>query len=674
MKAEPIPVKNLLGKQFNIPYYQRGYRWEEKQVNDLLNDLQEFYFKTTDKNSEASFYCMQTLVVVKNNQLTPGNTNPVYDLIDGQQRLTTIYLLLLYIKSKVSDFEDDLYRLTYERMGNDISEGLFKEDNLRDLTDDSKSYLSQYNDFIFLFKAYQTIKNWFAETGHMKASKMLEILIGDGTLRPDQNDVRFLWYEPDQEIDSESEANVLRGSIDIFNRLNYGQTPLSSTDLIKAMLMISDIYPDNMRRLQEEQSSRYASEWDQMEKRLHDRLLWAMLVPNGYNPASRMELLFDYVAHSFYENEHKEDWEKKAYTKIKPEDNDFSYRVISAYLLYCENGIVNSDEYKKRVENVWRKVQRVYHMFCNWYQNRKTYHLIGLYLLLHENPLGEQIESRYNLFKRIIKEYTTLSRDKFVEKLEVMIGELVRIKTQYKTDDGKTKMFTLGDIHYNNSQTKKDLIRVLTLLNVHETMNEITENPLFDFELFKSTNPTSLEHIHPQNLRLDDKNVEEWYASRKEILKKKDKIPSVSSTDSEDLKLLDAIQYLDSNLSNRANMDDKDKKVCEMHLNTIDKHFDELANIGEDEMHTIKNMALVDGPVNSAFSNRLLNEKREIMYEKASEHTEGHPNHYIMISTRRVFNKVYTPKEDIHDLEFWGKIDRKAYYDRIEKVYNIYVK
>ena len=29
---------------FNIPYYQRGYRWEEKQVNDLLNDLQEFFF------------------------------------------------------------------------------------------------------------------------------------------------------------------------------------------------------------------------------------------------------------------------------------------------------------------------------------------------------------------------------------------------------------------------------------------------------------------------------------------------------------------------------------------------------------------------------------------------------------------------------------------------------
>lgn len=670
MEAKPIPVKDLLGKHFNIPYYQRGYRWEEKQVNDLLNDLQEFYFKTLDDNyKDVSFYCMQTLVVSKNQTLSEGN-NPVYDVIDGQQRLTTIYLLLLYITSKSQEFKDPLYTLKYERMDDTISQGLFNVDNLKDLTANSKQYLADYNDFIFLFKAYQTIKNWFGETGHIYPSKMQEILIGDNTGRPNQKDVRFLWYEPDQEIDNESEANVLRGSIDIFNRLNYGQTPLTSTDLIKAMLMICDIYPKDSRRLQEAQSSRYASEWDLMEKRLHNRLLWAMLVPNGFNPTSRMELLFDYVAHDMYEN--KKDWEEEAYKKIKLEDNDFSYRVISAYLLYCKTGIVDSEDYKQRVETVWHKVQSIYHMFCNWYQNRKTYHLIGLYLLLHENSLGKKtyIQPQYHLYKKLIKEYKNNSRNDFIDKLKELIGLCVKITTKFRDENKVEKLYTLESINYG--QTPKDLIRVLLLFNVHETMNEIAENPLFDFALFKSTNPTSLEHIHPQNLKLDDKQIEEWYASRREVLSNKNKIPDPTTTNEEELKLLNAISFLDMNLSQRS--DDTIKKKCEMSLRIIDKHFDELAKIGEDEMHTIKNMALVDGPVNSAFSNRLLNDKRQIMYEKAAEHTDGHPDHYIMIATRRVFNKMYTPMEDIHDMEFWGRKDRAAYFERIKEVYNIYVK
>lgn len=670
MEVKPISVKDLLGKQFNIPYYQRGYRWEEKQVNDLLNDLQEFYFKIQSSPQTASFYCMQPLVVVKNSTLTTDPNNPVYDLIDGQQRLTTIYLLLTYIKSAGSRRLKELYRLKYERENDDISNSMLCKDNLTNLHTTTIELLKKHNDFIFLFKAYQTIDEWFnPDHQHIEWYDMEKILLGDNTNTANQHDVRFLWYEPDQEIKTKQDASILRGSIDIFNRLNYGQTPLSNTDLIKAMLMICDIYEADELPLRNEESSRYATEWDTMEKRLHNRLLWSMLVPADYQPYSRMELLFDYVARDMYDK--RNGWEEKAFANITQNDNDFAYRVVAAYLLYSESGNVKPETYRERVIFVWDKVQKVYHMFCNWFNDRKSYHLIGLYILLHDKLMDDGKTSRYDLIKNLVGWYTSRSRKQFIETISIEVGKKVKIDKTFEDENKIKQPYQLNSINYES--TKKELIRVLTLFNVDLTMNETAENPLFDFELFKMTNPTSLEHIHPQNLKLEDSEIVEWYESRKKILFDHKKIPNSKTNNPKELELLHAISYLDTTLPKKTKTD-SEKRDSETFLSIVDSYFDELADIGPEEMHTIKNMALVDGPVNSAFSNRLLDDKREIMYQKANEREDGHPKHYIMLGTRLVFNKVFTPKEDIHDMEFWGKKDREAYYSKIEEVYNKYVK
>lgn len=160
----------------------------------------------------------------------------------------------------------------------------------------------------------------------------------------------------------------------------------------------------------------------------------------------------------------------------------------------------------------------------------------------------------------------------------------------------------------------------------------------------------------------------------KVILQENNKIPDTSTNDPKELSLLNAIKVLDVLLYKSTKTDDE-KRTCDNQLEIIDRHFDELAHIDSSEMHTIKNMALVDGPVNSAFSNKLLNEKREIMYEKAAElNKDLLPEHYIMICTRKAFNKAFTPKEQVIDLKFWGKNDRDAYFQQISEVYNNYVK
>ena len=59
-KIELKSVSELLGMKFFIPSYQRGYRWTEQQVKDLLEDIWEF---TKKKKQEYEFYCLQPLVV-----------------------------------------------------------------------------------------------------------------------------------------------------------------------------------------------------------------------------------------------------------------------------------------------------------------------------------------------------------------------------------------------------------------------------------------------------------------------------------------------------------------------------------------------------------------------------------------------------------------------------------
>jgi len=678
MTAKPFHILDLLNKHFNIPYYQRGYRWEEKQVVDLLKDLKDFHY--SENKHKGEFYCLQPLVVVVNNELSNKQGVTVYDVIDGQQRLTTLYLILQYAFNHDTEIKrkygDRMYSLQYERLALEESKKIFDIKNLLELNDTSKGYLRSNTDFYFMFRCVQTMIKWFESVGNLSSSSICQVILGDGfderefedeseeeieATKNEVNDVRFLWYEPDEEI--EIQKSALSGSIGIFSRLNYGQRPLTSTDLIKAHLLITDIYPENCKKQREEISIRHANEWDMMEQRLHDRLLWAMLTPIGYNPESRMELLLDYVARSLFDEKDESGKTKKIFENIKTDDKDFSYRVISSFLLSGGGKTIKPEKYSKKVEEVWKKTQDIYHTFCNWYNNRETYHLIGLYILLQDKITGGKgWDDKYVIYNKLIKLCADSTKAQFVDKIKKLVGDEVRINSMADKDTP----YTLETITYTDNKSKKDLIRVLALFNVNLTMEKKAEGALFDFDLFKFTKCVSLEHIHPQNLNVDDLTKEElteWYNKRKEILKQEDKV-----TD----KIQKAFDYLDSNIQFAKKEEIKDN--CQRQLNIIDSIFDELAdNISTAEMHTIRNMALIDSRVNSGFSNNLLDEKRKLMYKYADEtDSNGNPKHYIMRGTELVFNKMFTPKDLIKDMKFWGNHDRDAYFKQIQNTYDLY--
>lgn len=78
-------LKEHNAQAYNIPSYQRGYKWTSKEVEQLLKDIDHFEMAAGDD----LFYCLQNITLTKNDK--------VLNVIDGQQRLTTIYILLCYL-------------------------------------------------------------------------------------------------------------------------------------------------------------------------------------------------------------------------------------------------------------------------------------------------------------------------------------------------------------------------------------------------------------------------------------------------------------------------------------------------------------------------------------------------------------------------------------------------
>ena len=145
MQLDIKHVADLMGYQFNIPPFQRGYRWERIHIEKLLDDLYEFSEslkkaqlkdqenkkwnkenrgnRITDNYDQIGFYCLQPLAVVNKQPSEDINKKEKkYDLIDGQQRMTTIYLILHYLSSHQKqlpynnrkDLKESLYSLSFE--------------------------------------------------------------------------------------------------------------------------------------------------------------------------------------------------------------------------------------------------------------------------------------------------------------------------------------------------------------------------------------------------------------------------------------------------------------------------------------------------------------------------------------------------------------------------------
>ena len=354
---EDKPIGDIKGV-FNIPAYQRGYRWGKLQVKTLLNDL---YQKANDSTKKD--YCLQPIVVLRKGE---GE----YDLIDGQQRLTTIYILLNYIR-QFFPFVQLNFSLTYEtRMNTQVF-----------LNNMDESTAQTNIDFFHIYNAHQTIKEWLEETFHDEPNKQSIALFNlhqyiDGY-------VKVIWYEVGDDADP----------IALFTRLNIGKIQLTNAELIRALLLTSTEEEEAKRRQYE-----MSIQWDNIEKQLRtdNNEFWSFITrksPKAY--PTRIELLFDMMFE-------KSDSERDTY---------FTFFKMEERLERSDKNVI------------WQEVINSYLQIKEWYTDNEYYHKIG-YL----------IASGHKTMADIFKEAKGKKKSEFKNSLDLLIAESVSWNTKNRDE------------------------------------------------------------------------------------------------------------------------------------------------------------------------------------------------------------------------------------------------
>lgn len=247
--------------RFFVPSYQRGYRWDKSDVMRLLDDIW---------GSQGKDYSLQP-IVVKLHQQGEGESENEWELIDGQQRLTTLYVILRYMKMQAKSGLGAPYTLRYEtRPGS--------QDYLNTLDE----ALHRTNiDYFHLFQAHQCIDAWFQDRGDEYAQNSAANTI-HGYLF---NYVRVIWYEAPAHTDASA----------LFTRLNVGRIPLTDAELIKAALLSA------VRSNSTDRAHEIAAQWDNIERDLNRSDIWAFVAGLEANEGdekypTRISLLLDTLA------------------------------------------------------------------------------------------------------------------------------------------------------------------------------------------------------------------------------------------------------------------------------------------------------------------------------------------------------------------------------------------
>jgi len=405
-------VNQLFEYSFFIPSYQRGYRWTDTQVIQLLKDVWDFAKNPPqqEQGKEKPFYCLQPIVVKKRNEKE-------WEVIDGQQRLTTIYLILKNLENQIERDQKNFSKISYEtRYATQNCIG--SEDFLKNVEKYEK-YADQNIDFFHIFKAYQTIHNWFQEKANSSEDAAPRAVFAPILLR----DTKVIWYEVE-----ENESN---DSIDIFTRLNIGKIPLTNAELIKALFLQKGNFSEEKATLKQLQ---IASEWDNIEKTLQDDAIWYFLY-NPENPLkydNRIEYIFDLM-------------------KGRTKESEYYHTFNEFYQDFTSNFSDN----KPDIDKIWLKIKRYFLTFEEWYKDYELFHYVG-YLI----DCGISIN--------IIKDAAIIPKNKFKE--EYLKSE---IRTQVKCQ--------IDGIEYGDKYIKRVLL-LFNILTVLETQKSDMRFPFHKYK------------------------------------------------------------------------------------------------------------------------------------------------------------------------------------------------
>jgi hypothetical protein len=304
--------KPFVSGEFFVAAYQRGYRWGRDEVRQLLDDITANAREAEKRRELPADYYLQPVVVLDRGDGT-------WELVDGQQRLTTLFLITKYVATKITDAKVD-YWLSYET----------REGSRQYLDDLDPSRRDENIDFHHIAQAYDAIVEWFASQGnpgeaaidiHSALSKWVYVI----------------WYEAPAGTDT----------TELFTRLNRDRIPLTDSELIKALVLSNSggAAEGSPGRQQE-----VAAQWDGFERDLRDEQFWAFLTGSTAKRSTHVDFLFESMTPT-------------AGLSVRPRYWTFSR--------------VREDIEERGAAAFWRDVVERHGLLLGWYHDRALYHRIG---------------------------------------------------------------------------------------------------------------------------------------------------------------------------------------------------------------------------------------------------------------------------------------------------------
>lgn len=430
------PVSALLtgkdGQPANywIRSYQRGYRWTPLQVTQLLNDIWDF-IQESEGGARSQFYCLQPLVV----KMLPDG---VIEVVDGQQRLTTIHIILTCLKPMALILTSAFFRLTFETRDDVNRPSLDPIDLSREM---------ENIDYYHICQAYRAVQNWCEAHPQSQQLKLLQHLLNDDT---SGRNVKVIWFE----------LGKNDNSVAAFTRLNVGKIRLTNDELIRALFLGRGRHE---QAADEAVKVRIAYEWDIIEKALQAADFWAFLTDQK-REQNRIGFLFELIA-----------------DRIPPEAVDDEYKVFYSFSQKLgESGAT--------LENEWLEIKREFMRLQEWFEDERriAYHIVGFLVtqsvgLVEIRKLSISKESTKSQFDRRLRDrvYQSVMGAPVVPPEEELRARLTAHLEglEYGRDDKKIRS-------------------ILLLFNVATLLEDERSNMRFQFDAFKDdTLGWDLEHI-----------------------------------------------------------------------------------------------------------------------------------------------------------------------------------
>ncbi len=297
---------------FRIPAYQRGYRWKKDDVTLLLGDLKEFL---DEGETGRPYYCLQPLVVTVEPEMPES-----WEVVDGQQRLTTLFLLWKFLNNEPP------YELSYDT-----------RERSRDFLNAPKAGDNgklPNIDFHHIYQAQLAIQVWFDGDDHEKSR--FKKLLADSD--PNGRNVRLIWYE----IGADDDA------VAAFTRLNVGKIPLTDEELIRALFLRNQ---KGGTLADAAFQHRLALEWDRIETALQAPDFWGFVSNQTGPEGGRIRLLLELCT------------------------PDGTSTADHGIFQHYEKELKSASPEKLRAE--WQQIVSRFEQLQEWHRDPNLFHLVG---------------------------------------------------------------------------------------------------------------------------------------------------------------------------------------------------------------------------------------------------------------------------------------------------------